>query len=95
MEEASEELAEMVLELETMVSAFKSIALTGKVKVSSWNEVEIDDGREKVGVAELNVNGRDLLLVVAEHEEEGVTCSLISEKFSDISDNLSEMSEKF
>tara|TARA_B100002019_G_scaffold271083_1_gene265189 strand:- start:236 stop:577 length:342 start_codon:yes stop_codon:yes gene_type:complete len=95
MEEASEELAEMVLELETMVSAFKSIALTGKLKVSSWNEVEIDDGREKVGVAELNVNGRDLLLVVAEHEEEGVTCSLVSEKFSDLQVYVPAPSELF
>jgi hypothetical protein len=95
MVEASEELAEMVLELELMVEAFKSIALTGKLKVSNWNEVEIDDGREKVGVAELNVNGRDFLFVVAEHEEEGVTCSLVSEKFSDLQVYVPAPSELF
>ena len=82
MEEASEELAEMVLELELMVSTFKSLALTGKLKAMSWNEVEIDG--EKVGVAELDVDGRDFLFVVGEHEEEGVTCSLVSKKFSDL-----------
>lgn len=82
MEEASEELAEMVLELELMVSTFKSLAMTKKLNVLNWNEVEVDG--EKVGVAELDVNGRDFLFVVGEHEEEGVTCSLVSKKFSDL-----------
>ena len=82
MEEASEELAEMVLELELMVSTFKSLVLTRKLRVLNWNEVEIDG--EKVGVAELDVDGRDFLFVIGEHEEEGVTCSLVSKKFSDL-----------
>ena len=80
MEEASEELAEMVLELELMVSTFKSLAISGKLKAMSWNEVEVDG--ERVGVAELDVDGRDFLFVIGEHEEEGVTCSLVSKKFS-------------
>jgi|TARA_B100001769_G_C21729826_1_gene401056 hypothetical protein len=82
MEEASEELAEMVLELELMVSTFKSLAISGKLKAMSWNEVEVDG--ERVGVAELDVDGRDFLFVIGEHEEEGVTCSLVSKKFSDL-----------
>tara|TARA_B100000925_G_scaffold260543_1_gene216727 strand:+ start:188 stop:523 length:336 start_codon:yes stop_codon:yes gene_type:complete len=82
MQEPSEELAEMVLELEIMVSTFKSLVLTGKLKALNWNEVEVD--YEKVGIAELEVEGRELLFVVTENEEEGFTCSLVSKKFSDL-----------
>ena len=93
MEEASEELAEMVLELELMVSTFKSLVLTRKLRVLNWNEVEIDG--EKVGVAELDVDGRDFLFVIGEHEEEGVTCSLVSKKFSDLQVYVPAPSELF
>lgn len=82
MDEASEELAEMAFELELMVSTFKSLALTKKLNALNWNELEVEG--EKVGVAELEVEGRELFFVVNEHEEEGVTCSIVSKKFSDL-----------
>jgi len=84
MEGPDEEMAEMVYELQNMVELVKTMVLEGQIMATNWTHAEIEEGGQKVAVAEIDWNGREYLFMVLQHEEEGKMCTIVSKVFSDL-----------
>lgn len=84
MEGLDEEMAEMVYELQTMVEIVKNMVLDGEIMATNWTHAEIEEGGQKVSIAEIDWEGREFLFMVLQHEEEGKMCTIVSKKFCDL-----------
>ena len=54
MQGPDEEMAEMVYELQNMVEIVKTMVLEGEIQATDWNHAEIDEGGQKVSIAEID-----------------------------------------
>ena len=95
MQGPDEEMAEMVYESQNMVEIVKTMVLEGEIQATNWNHAEIEEGGQKVSIAEIDWNGREYLFMVLQHEEEGKLCTIVSKRFSDLEVFIPTPSEVF